>query len=378
MPAARTLHLTILLGAVGQTPTTPLSRDAIEALTGASVQSQSEGRTGFQLSFESERRRVVDELLRVFQYGVGAAVRVVILATLGGVLHVLSDGVVLQHQHAVTAAGKTSLAFTGEDLSVLMDLIDRKGAPLPSRNDYVQVNTLLAPYAALGVAPRVIPSPLSDFDDPTVGTPVHTGTDYAWISNAARKVGYIFVLEPGPTPGQSTAYWGPEVQVSAAQPALTLGAGLANNIAALSFTHQTQQHALPRITLKLDNTSVSFPLPDHNPLRPPLTAVPQPPVRVQELAVEDGNLAPARAIVLGLAQAARASDSVSASGQLDVRSYGRFLRPRLLVGVRGASLPYDGLYYVSRVSTELRRGQCSQSFSLKRSGAFPLQPRVSA
>lgn len=376
MPAAKPLHLTILIGSVGETPSTPLSQAALEALTGASIQSQTEGRTGFQLSFETDRRKLVDELLRVFQYGVGPAVRVLILATLGGALHVLSDGVVLQQQHTTAAAGKTSLAFTGEDLSVLMDLIDREGNQLPSSNDFVQVNTLLAPYAALGVAPLVIPSPVSDFDDPSEKPPLQTGTDYGWITTAARRVGYIFVVEPGPVPGTSTAYWGPEVQLPIAQPALTLGAGLANNVASLSFTHQTQQHALPLISVKIDAASVSFPLPDHNPLRPPLTAIPQPPVRAQKLAVEQGKLSPARAIALGLAQAARSSDSVAASGQLDVRSYGRFLRPRLLVGVRGASLAYDGLYYVGRVSTELRRGNCSQSFSLKRSGAFPINARV--
>lgn len=374
--AARTLHLTVLVGATGETPSIRLSRDAIDALTSVSVQSSAEARSGFQLSFETDRRRVVDELLRLFQYGLSPAVRVLVVVVLGGALHVLSDGVVTQHQNATTAAGRTTLSFTGEDLSVLMDLVDKTGTPLASANDYAQVNALLAPYLGFGVVPLVVPSPFSDFGDPTAPPPTQLGTDYAQIAAKARRAGYVFHLIPGPAPGQSLAYWGPEVQVPVPEPALTLGAGLANNVAQLSFTHATQQHALPLIQLKVDKSAVSFPLPDTGPLRAPLTAAPQPAVRTTRFTDDEGKTDPLRAIGAAVAQAARSSDNVTGSGQLDVREYGRLLRPRAIVGVRGMSLSYDGLYFVSRVSTELRRGRCTQSFSLKRSGAFPIGPRV--
>ncbi len=216
----KSLQLTVLIGAAGETPTLRLSRAAIDALASVTVQSPADGRAGFQLSFETDRRKVVDELLRVFQYGLNPTVRVLLLATLGGALHVLSDGVVTQHQNAGTAAGRTTLSFTGEDLSVLMDLVDKTGVPLASANDYAQINTLLAPYAALGVAPLVVPSPFADFGDPTSPPPTQSGTDYAWISGRARRAGYVFHLIPGPAPGQNLGYWGPEVQVPVPEPAL--------------------------------------------------------------------------------------------------------------------------------------------------------------
>ena len=367
----KTLHLTVLIGAVGETPALTLTREQLGALTAVSVQTQSDGRTGFQLSFETDRRKLAEDLRRLFQFGLNPAVRVVLVATLGGAATVLCDGVVLQHQNVPAPNGRTALTFTGEDLSVLMDLVDRSEQPLAGINDYTQVNTLLAPYAAFGVIPAVIPSPASDFSDPTDGNPVQSGTDYGQIVALARKVGYVFYLEFGPVPGVSKAYWGPEVELSRPQPALTLGAGLANNVTQLSFTHATQQKALPTIKLKIDKASVTIPLPDQNPLRPPLTAAPQPPVRVQKLGDSEGKLSVGRALGLGLALAARTGDNVTASGSLEVATYGRLLAPRRLVAVRGAGLSYDGVYYVNRVSTEIRRGRCTQSFNLRRSGAFP-------
>ena len=73
-------------------------------------------------------------------------------------------------------------------------------------------------------------------------------------------------------------------------------------------------------------------------------------------------------MLLGLAQAVRTADAVTGTGQLDVLRYGHVLRARQLVGVRGAGLAYDGLYYVQSVSHTIRRGSYTQSFSLARDG----------
>ena len=43
-----------------------------------------------------------------------------------------------------------------------------------------------------------------------------------------------------------------------------------------------------------------------------------------------------QAIVRGLAEAARSADAVTGTGTLDVVRYGRVLKARQLVGVRGA------------------------------------------
>ncbi|MNU08779.1 hypothetical protein D3C72_2549820 [compost metagenome] len=48
----------------------------------------------------------------------------------------------------------------------------------------------------------------------------------------------------------------------------------------------------------------------------------------------------------------------------------------MMVGVRGASMAYDGLYYVDSVTHKLKRGEYKQSFQLSRDGLISLTPKV--
>jgi hypothetical protein len=50
----------------------------------------------------------------------------------------------------------------------------------------------------------------------------------------------------------------------------------------------------------------------------------------------------------------------------------------MLVGVRGAGLAYDGLYYVDSVTHNIKRGEYKQSFSLSRDGLISNTPRLVA
>ena len=79
-----------------------------------------------------------------------------------------------------------------------------------------------------------------------------------------------------------------------------------------------------------------------------------------------------------LAEAAKSADSVSGSGNLDVLRYGRLLKARQLVGVRGVGTAFDGLYYVKSVTTTLKQGELKQSFQLTRNGLISITPKVPA
>ena len=54
------------------------------------------------------------------------------------------------------------------------------------------------------------------------------------------------------------------------------------------------------------------------------------------------------------------------------------LRSRALVGVRGAGEAFDGLHYVSSVTSTLKRGEFTQSFSLARNALLSTVPTVPA
>jgi hypothetical protein len=83
-----------------------------------------------------------------------------------------------------------------------------------------------------------------------------------------------------------------------------------------------------------------------------------------------------RALMIGMAKAAQWSDAVKGSGSLDVTRYGRILKARSLVGVRGAGTAFDGLYYVRSVTHKIKRGEYKQSFTLERNGLVSTLPKV--
>ena len=64
------------------------------------------------------------------------------------------------------------------------------------------------------------------------------------------------------------------------------------------------------------------------------------------------------------------------SGTLDVARYGAVLKSRQLVGVRGAGEAFDGLHYVTSVTSRLTRGEFTQSFTLARNALLSTVPTV--
>ena len=90
------------------------------------------------------------------------------------------------------------------------------------------------------------------------------------------------------------------------------------------------------------------------------------------------KLSPIQAALIGLAKAARSSDAVFGNGTLNVLRYGRVLKARQLVGVRGAGTAFDGLYYVKSVTHNIKRGEYKESFSLARNGLISTLPKVPA
>jgi hypothetical protein len=120
---------------------------------------------------------------------------------------------------------------------------------------------------------------------------------------------------------------------------------------------------------------IPIPLPNVSLLRPPLGARLTPPLKV-EFSQDVSKLSPVQAIAVALARTAASSDAITGNGQLDVVRYGRILKARQMVGVRGAGLAYDGMYYVNTVTHNLKRGEYTQSFTLSRDGLISQTPRV--
>src|SRR5437764_14949965 len=103
-----------------------------------------------------------------------------------------------------------------------MDFIDFTGIPYPALPEFLIVEAVLAKYALLGVIPLAIPASIPSFQNPLDHFIKQIGSDYSFVTDMARTVGWIFYLDPGPQPGQSLAYWGPDISkvFPAMQPAL--------------------------------------------------------------------------------------------------------------------------------------------------------------
>ena len=67
---------------------------------------------------------------------------------------------------------------------------------------------------------------------------------------------------------------------------------------------------------------------------------------------------------------------MTASGTLSALRYGGILQSRALVGLRGAGLSYNGLYYVKSVTHKITKDDYKQDFELAREGLGAITPVV--
>lgn len=368
------VHLTLLIGPLMAPMPAPLP--LTEALQSVQVTAGRTG-TGFQLTFTLGKLSPLQIMLASGQLD-PMVTRVVIIATMNGMPQVISDGVVTQH--AVSPSnepGQSTLTLTGSDLTVLMDVVQIQLA-WPAVPDFTRVNVILAKYAMFGITPIVMPSPIVTVRLPTEGYDLQTEPDLGYMNSLAGLSGYTFYIEPGPAPLQSIAYFGPDLRIPIPQPALSVNSDWETNVESLSFSlnglskRVVVLFVLDPITHKIP---IPVPVPNIDILKPPLGARLTPPSKIifpSDMATLSIDEAAKRAF--GLMR--EGADSVSGNGSLNVTRYGHILRARMLVGVRGAGVTYDGMYYVESVTHNIKRGEYKQSFTLSRDGVVSQTPVV--
>ena len=367
-------YLSILIGPALPVPVPSV---VLDSLTSVQVTSSAGTRSGFQLQFSIDSRSPLHTLLLLAANQV-PWLRVILIVTVNGMPYVLSDGVVTRQELGSTNDhGQATLTVTGEDLSAVMDQQEFSGMPYPAMPAEARVALIVAKYAVFGMIPLVIPSLFKDIPIPADKIPAHQGTDLQYINDLAKEAGYVFYIVPGPAPGTNTAYWGPEIKVGIPQPALNLGMGPHTNCDAISFALSQTDATLPIVFIQnaLTKLPIPLPIPPIDLLNPPLGALRPLPKKI-EFMKETAKMSPMAALGLGLAKAGKSADFVTGTGSLNVLRYGQPLKARGLVGVRGAGLAFDGLYYVKSVTTNIKRGEFKQSFSLSRNGLVSVLPRV--
>jgi hypothetical protein len=369
------LYLTLLMGPMVPIPAPKVLMDALTSVT---VTVAAGSQSGFQLSFTLANRSPLQTLMLLAGGSPQPIWRVVVMATVGGLPQVLMDGIVQHHEVTPDAmTGSAKLTVTGKDLTALMDLQQVPGLPFPGMSPDVRVLTILSKYAAFGIIPMVIPVMAPDVPVPTQQIPSQQGTDFAYINQLATENGYVFYLIPGPLPGTSQAYWGPEVRIGVPQPALNVNMDSWTNVENLNFRYAPESAVTPIVYIQ-DETSgatIPVPIPAVNPLSPPMGLAIPIPQRTEQMN-NTAKLSPSQALMQGFAKATQTGDVVFGTGTVDVLRYGQILNSRQLVGVRGAGIAFDGLYYIESTTHTINKGKYKQSFQLKRNGLITNTPIV--
>lgn len=367
------IYLSLLVGPVPL----PAPKPVVDAMTSVQVRTSATGPSGFQISFKLADNSVLQTLFLLAPVSPVMQIRVILVVTIGYIPQVIVDGIMTHHQMSSSGGGMTTLTVTGEDLTAVMKLIKLPGMPYPAMPPEMRVAAILSKYAAYGVIPTIVPSFVPDITIPVDRIPAQQGTDLDYLNQLAANAGYVFYVDPGPAPGISTGYWGPQIKFGIPQPALSVNMDSWTNVEQLQFSYEPDQSVMPIVTIQDEttHTPIPIPIPPVTPLNPPLGLFVPPPART-ETSDAAANLSPGQALMMGMAKASNSADVVSGNGTLDVLRYGQILKARQLVGVRGAGMAFDGLHYVDSVTHDISPGAYKQSFSLKRNALISNTPVV--
>jgi hypothetical protein len=377
----KSVQLSLMMGPIF--PVT-VPRAVLDSLAEVEVKVEDVGTSGFQLIFSIDKRSPLQILFLLTGGGPILFMRVVLVATVNGVANILIDGVVTNNQISPGDKGSNStMTVTGKDLTALMNQSDWSGFPFPACPPEARVAIIVAKYSMFGVVPLVIPSIMIDVPLPIDRIPGQQGTDLEYVRSLAAQVGYVFYIDPGPFPGMSKAYWGPQVKVGPVQPALNADMDAYTNVESLHFNYDQEKNRLQLVYISIPETGISIPIPmpPITPLNPPLGLIPALPTNLlppdlKPFREDLGKFTVPQAIMMGMAAAAEAAEVVTCEGSLDVSRYGNVLKARQLVGVRGVGPAFDGLYYVKSVTHKIKRGEYKQNFTLTRNGLVSTVPTV--
>jgi hypothetical protein len=372
------INLALFIG-----PSVPFPAPAflVESLRSVEVTNTDEGRDGFQITFSTGRSGPADlfdhsllagPLLSTFN-------RVIIMLTLGAVPKTLIDGIITNIQlNPSNEPGQSTLIVTGEDVGVMMDM-EEKSETYPNQPDPVIVTRIISSYAKYGLIPMVMPPPALDVPLMTDRIPSQHGTDLSYITELARLHGYVFYIEPE-LPGINTAYWGPLNLTGIPQKALSVDMGPQTNVSSINFQYSALSPTMVDGSVQDRMLNIVLPVKTFASTRPPLSSRPawlvnQPNVRSSQF--RESGLNTIQAFGRAQAETDRSSTNVLvANGEIDSLQYGDILQARKLVGVRGAGNSHDGLYYVKKVTHNIKLGEYKQSFILLREGFGSLTPVI--
>jgi hypothetical protein len=344
----------------------PAPFEVVDSLVDLSVTNRDRERDGFQMQFAIGKDSSLDYGL--LSSGVlNHPNRVIIIVLFGGLPEVLIDGIITDLQvQPSNEPGRSTLHVTGEDRAVRLSFEDRN-ATHPNQSDSSIVRQILSDA---GFEPQVTDT--SDTPDDRERVPTQQCNNLQFVNRLAQRNGFIFYTEPTEIPGINTAYWGPERRDGPTQePALTMNMGSDSNVdTPINFRFNGLGAVEPQVNVIDPFTRTPLSIPAPTSLFASLSSRPARASRTS-IARDAANLSFAQALLRATMGSVDSASVVEASGEVDAVRYGRALRSRRLINVRGAGKTFDGKYYIKEVVHTIRRfpqGDYKMSFQLTREG----------
>lgn len=358
---------------MGPTKPVPAPYPVMDALIDVEVSAKDSDRNGFQMTFSLSKEPQSDYWL--FKQGYfDPPGRVVIAVTIGSRKEVLIDGIITNNQLIPSEEpGQSRLIVTGEDISLKMDL-EEKSITHSNQSDSTIVTKILNSYATYGFQSDVTNTDETPHIEERV--PNQQGTDLGYIQQLAKNNGFVFYISPILETGKVKAYWGPDNRRGQPQQAITANMGPFTNVnGQINFSFNALGPVKPEASIMDSSKRSDSPVDPQSDDQPPLSKNPVMPLRTV-IRRDTAKLSYSQARILAKSDIKSAADAVTATGQIDSLRYGQVLKVGGLVGLRGVGRNYDGSYYVQQVTHKIKRGEYTQSFTLKREGLGALSSKV--
>ncbi|MDJ0837668.1 MAG: hypothetical protein QNK37_14225 [Acidobacteriota bacterium] len=359
---------------IGYSTPTDVPTSITAALESVSVTQKDNGPSAFSLQFRAERYNTFQEY-PILETGLLEPYnRVVITVSLSGKQTVLMDGIITNQELSPgLQPNQASITVTGEDVSNMMDRVE-VAIQWPAMFDPIIAFAIIGKYYFVGIEPEISTPPSSWASLLTGMTPQQTGTDRNYLVQMAGSHGYLTACWPqGPGTLKNTFYWGPPDRAGPDQSVINVDSGPYTNIDQITFSHDGMQAHYVYGAVMQDIVGYSVPLPvvtfmsTRSPdfaTRPGLDMS-----HLQYKLMPHGGDNYLKAWADAQSETDQSTDKVvTVSGTLDGVRYGDVLRAPGRVVVRGAGETYNGRYYVSSVTHELKVGSYKQNFQLSREG----------
>ncbi|MEA3189695.1 MAG: hypothetical protein QOD77_277 [Thermoplasmata archaeon] len=280
---------------------------------------------------------------------------------LGSRMETLLDGHVVE-THAILdpKPDASALEVVAMDATALMNLEDKVRA-WPDRSDADVAREVFEEH---GLATDV--DPTEPTHQEATGTLMQRGTDIRFLRRLAQRNGFDCYVEADPETGKPTGHFHPPRLDGPPQGVLTVGMGGAGNVDQFAVRHHMMHaahaaaHAVDAATLEAQSgTAESMAA---KPLgKEGLGAGPRP----RTVLVAGGGSA-AELGTMSQAVRDRTAWEVAAEGRLNTAAYGKVLRAKRTVLVRGVGRTLAGTYRVERVLHSFGADGHVQHFTLRR------------